>query len=111
SDDCLGEASKLNNAGTFNILANGRSLFDCGGTASLFTNQAGATLNRNGVPTQAAFISVPFNNAGTANVGPGDLWPGPNSSGGSDSGAYNIADESEVVLANFFRKFTATATI
>src|SRR5205807_3190808 len=56
ADDCLGEGSKLNNFGTFNVVAD-NTFFDCGGAASLVTNMAGATLNRNGVPTQAAFFS------------------------------------------------------
>src|SRR5207237_283038 len=78
-DWCVGESSKINNAGTLNAFANfGRQMFPCGGALPVVKNLAGAVFNRVGVSGQNVAMNVPFDNLGTVNVGPGDFFPGPN---------------------------------
>ncbi|MDQ1395068.1 MAG: hypothetical protein QOG64_327, partial [Acidimicrobiaceae bacterium] len=108
---CLGEASKLDNAGTLAMPANGLTIFDCGGATSRVRNLATGAINRTGAAGQGISIQIPFDNLGTVNVGPGDFSPGPNSATGSDTGTYNIGSGANVVLQSFGRKFGSTGVV
>lgn len=108
---CLGEAAVLNNAATFNANADGQSVTNCvGGTAGTFHNQSGATLTRSGVSGTTAYISIPFDNAGTVHGISANLQlGGGNSASGSDNGTISIDTNASVELNTNTRTFSGLA--
>src|SRR5207249_2033633 len=67
------------------------------------------TITRTGAVGRAVSFNIGFDNAGTVNIGPGDLHPGPSAT--SDTGTYNITNGANLVLDNGDRKFAATGVV
>ncbi|MDQ1695100.1 MAG: hypothetical protein QOJ03_453, partial [Frankiaceae bacterium] len=118
--------SRLTNAGTFNVTAaGGNGIYDNRGggattPAPVFVNAAGGTVYVSGSPGGLAYLSLPFNNAGTIAVSGGaagfgnavslDVVVG-NSAGGVDSGTFTAGSHDVITFYGHDRKFSGTAVV
>ncbi len=110
-----GQGAVFNNqaGGIFTVQSTQPWSFSLGGAPSLFTNQAGGTVNKTGFGT-ASFLNVPFNNGGTVNVSGGGLVL---AGGGVSSGPFSVASAARIEFARGTHTlqsgaaFTGTGTV